>query len=63
MKIIKIPCPFEGEGQCGDENIIEKPIWYKARLMTFGIKWRWKGKGFIAIDGVRLVNQIMSLRL
>jgi hypothetical protein len=37
--------------------------WYKAHLRTFGIKWRWKGKGFTALDGVRLVNQIMSLRL
>ena len=36
--------------------------WYRAHLRTFGIKWRWKGKGFIALDGVSLVNQIMSLR-
>lgn len=37
--------------------------WYKAHLRGFGIRWRWKGKGFIALDGVPLVNQIMSLRL
>jgi hypothetical protein len=37
--------------------------WYKAHLRKFGIKWRWKGKGFIALDGVPLVNQIMSLKL
>jgi hypothetical protein len=34
--------------------------WYKPHLRKFGIKWRWKGKGFIALDGVSLVNQIMS---
>jgi len=37
--------------------------WYKAHLRGFGIRWRWKGKGFIALDGVSLVNQIRSLRL
>ena len=37
--------------------------WYKAHLRRFGIKWRWKGKGFIALDGVSLVKQIMSLRV
>ena len=37
--------------------------WYKAHLRKFGIKWRWKGKGFIALDGVSLVNQIMALKL
>jgi hypothetical protein len=36
--------------------------WYKAHLRKFGIRWRWKGRGFIALDGVPLVNQIMSLR-
>ncbi len=37
--------------------------WYKAHLRRFGIKWKWKGKGFIALDGVSLVNQIVSLKL
>jgi hypothetical protein len=37
--------------------------WYKAHLRRFGIKWRWKGKGFTALDGVSLVSQIMSLKL
>jgi hypothetical protein len=37
--------------------------WYRAHLRRFGIKWKWKGKGFIALDGVSLVNQIMSLKL
>jgi hypothetical protein len=37
--------------------------WYKAHLRKFGIKWRWKGKGFIALDGASLVNQIVALRL
>ena len=37
--------------------------WYKSHLRKFGIKWRWKGKGFTVLDGVPLVNQIMSLRI
>ena len=36
--------------------------WYKAHLRKFGIKWRWKGKGFTALDGASLINQIISLR-
>jgi hypothetical protein len=36
--------------------------WYKAHLRKFQIKWRWKGKGFTALDGRYLFNQIMSLR-
>jgi hypothetical protein len=36
--------------------------WYKAHLRQFGIKWKWKGQGFTALDGVSLVNQLMSLR-
>jgi hypothetical protein len=39
------------------------PNWNKSHLRKFGIKWRWKGKGFTALDGVPLVNQIMSLKL
>jgi hypothetical protein len=37
--------------------------WYKAHLRKFGIRWRWKGKGFTALDEVSLVNEIISLRL
>jgi hypothetical protein len=37
--------------------------WYRAHLRKFGIKWRWKGKGFIALDGASLVNQMVALRL
>lgn len=36
--------------------------WYKARLRGFGIKWKWKGQGFTALDGVLLVKQLMSIR-
>jgi hypothetical protein len=36
--------------------------WYKAHLRQFGIKWKWRGQGFTALDGVSLVNQLMSLR-
>lgn len=35
--------------------------WYKAYLREFGIKWKWKGQGFIALDGVRFVNFLFSL--
>jgi len=37
--------------------------WYRAHLRRFGIRRKWKGKGFIALDGLLLVNQIMSLKL
>lgn len=41
-------------------KIIRK--WYKAHLRQFGIKWRWKGLGFTALDGTSLVNRLMSLK-
>ena len=36
--------------------------WYKAHLRQFGIKWKWRGQGFTALDGVALINQLMALR-
>jgi hypothetical protein len=36
--------------------------WYKAHLRQFGIKWRWRGQGFTALDGVRFINALMRLR-
>ena len=36
--------------------------WYKAHLRGFGIRWRWGGKGFIALDGNCLVKGLMSLK-
>lgn len=36
--------------------------WYRAHLRGFGIKWRWKGQGFTALDGVLLINQLLSLK-
>jgi len=30
--------------------------WYKAHLRKFHIKWRWKGQGFVLLDGTRFVN-------
>jgi hypothetical protein len=36
--------------------------WYKAHLRQFGIKWRWRGQGFTALDGVRFINAFMRLR-
>lgn len=35
--------------------------WNIAHLRQFGIKWKWKGQGFTAFDGVSLVNQIKTL--
>jgi hypothetical protein len=37
--------------------------WYKAHLREFGIKWKWKGQGFTALDGTNFVNQIKHLRI
>jgi hypothetical protein len=36
--------------------------WYKAHLRGFGIRWKWKGMGFIALDGNCLVKGLMSLK-
>lgn len=36
--------------------------WYRAHLRKFDIKWKWKGQGFTALDGVLLIDQLMSLR-
>ncbi len=38
------------------------PNWYATRLRKFGIRWKWKGMGFTALDGIGLVNQIRSLK-
>lgn len=35
--------------------------WNKARLRQFGIKWKWKGKGFTALDGTNYINQLKQL--
>jgi hypothetical protein len=37
--------------------------WYKSHLRKFGIKWKWKGRGFIALDGVKLVSAMMNRRV
>ena len=36
--------------------------WYKAHLRRFGIRWKWGGKGFIALDGKGLIKQLMSIK-
>ena len=36
--------------------------WYKAHLRKFKIKWRWRGQGFVVLDGVRFIN-FLSLKL
>lgn len=36
--------------------------WYVARLRGFGIKWKWKGQGFTAFDGVLFLNGLLSLK-
>jgi hypothetical protein len=35
--------------------------WYKAHLRKFGIRWKWRGKGFIALDGTLLIMQLVAL--
>ena len=30
--------------------------WYKAHLRKFNIKWRWKGQGFVLLDGMQFLN-------
>lgn len=41
-------------------KIIRK--WNKARLRQFGIKWKWRGKGFTAQDGASFIKQLVSLK-
>jgi hypothetical protein len=36
--------------------------WYKAHLRQFGIKWKWKGQGFIALDGASFIKQLIALK-
>lgn len=36
--------------------------WYKSHLRKFGIKWKWKGKGFVALDGSDLIKQMMRIK-
>jgi len=30
--------------------------WYKAHLRKFKIKWRWRGQGFVLLDGMQFLN-------
>jgi hypothetical protein len=34
--------------------------WYKARLRQWGIKWKWKGRGFIMWGGADFIRQILG---
>lgn len=36
--------------------------WYVAHLRGFGIKWKWKGRGFTALDGVLILDKLTYLR-
>jgi hypothetical protein len=36
--------------------------WYKAHLRKFSIKWKWKGQGFTALDGVGFIRQLLTYR-
>jgi hypothetical protein len=36
--------------------------WRKAHLRQFGIRWKWKGKGFIALDGASFIKQLIFLK-
>jgi hypothetical protein len=35
--------------------------WYKAHLREWGIKWRWRGQGFTALDGTSYVIHLIAL--
>ncbi len=35
--------------------------WYKAHLRQFGIKWKWRGQGFTALDGASFIKQLIPL--
>ncbi len=35
--------------------------WYKAYLRQFGIKWKWRGQGFTALDGRAFLKQLSAL--
>jgi hypothetical protein len=37
--------------------------WYKAHLRQFGIKWKWRGQGFTALDCTNYINQLKGLRI
>jgi len=32
--------------------------WYKAQMRIWGYKWKWKGQGFIAWEGIRFFNEL-----
>ena len=36
--------------------------WYKAHLRQFGIKWKWRGQGFTALDGTLFIKHLISLK-
>ena len=36
--------------------------WYKAHLRQFGIKWKWRGLGFTALDGTQFIKFLFSLK-
>ncbi|HAK87901.1 MAG TPA: hypothetical protein DHV16_04930 [Nitrospiraceae bacterium] len=35
--------------------------WYKAHLRGFGIKWKWKGQGFTALDGALPMKKLKEM--
>ena len=37
--------------------------WYRSHLRAWGIKWKWQGAGFTALDGTEFVNQLRELRI
>jgi hypothetical protein len=38
-------------------------LWYRAHLRQFGIKWRWRGQGFTALDCTNYIKQLKELRI
>lgn len=37
--------------------------WYFAHLRKFGIKWRWRGSGFTALDAVPLITKLQTMKI
>ena len=37
--------------------------WYTSHLRKFGIKWKWRGQGFTALDGVLFLKYLLALKL
>jgi hypothetical protein len=54
---------YETEGETLRDRMRSTRIirrWYKAKLKGWGIKWKWKGRGFIMWDGAEFMRQVLE---